>query len=180
MHDEIAEFLQFWIGIRGDDEIPPRDRVDALTIPRRLLSKVNLMNFDKARGDFCFVLVGSLARDVRGTEISGTYVADLPNRINGSRDAYAEHIRELYRSAGRARKPVHSRGTYRWMDWRPEITTERLTCPILGRDGRTVEFVGLQVFERKVTGGTGRIDDADDYAPAFTRVIDDPGALTVR
>ena len=176
MHEEIAEFLRYWVGIRGSDELPSRDKVDPLTIPRRLLPKVNLMSFDQARGDFCFVLVGSLARDVRGAEISGTYVADLPNRINGSREAYAEHIRELYRSAGRHRKPVHSRGTYRWLDWKPDITTERLTCPILGRDGRSVEFVGVQVFERRTAAGIGRIDDADDYVPVFTRVIEDPEA----
>lgn len=176
MHEEVRAFLRYWIGLRGADELPPRDRVDPLTIPRRLLSKVNLMKFDAGRGDFCFTLVGSLARDVRGSEISGTYVADLPNRINGSREAYAEHIRELYRSAGRNRRPVHSRGTYRWLDWRPDITTERLTCPILGRDGESVDFIGVQVFERRAESGTGRIDDADDYAPAFVRVLDDPEA----
>ncbi|MEQ9332655.1 PAS domain-containing protein [Thalassobaculum sp.] len=176
MHDEIAEFLRYWVGIRGSGELPSRVQVDPLTIPRRLLPKVNLMTFDEARGDFFYVLVGSLAHDVRGKEISGTCVADLPNRINGSREAYAEHIRELYRSAGRFRKPVHSRGTYRWSDWRPEITTERLTCPILGRDGQTVEYVGCQVFEGRSGSGLGRIDDADDYVPVFVRVLDDPDA----
>lgn len=177
MHGEIAEFLRYWVGIRGAGQLPSRDDVDPLTIPRRLLAKVNLMTFDEARGDFCFVLVGSLAHDVRGTEISGTYVGDLPNRIGGSRAAYAEHIRGLYRSAGRSGNPVHSRGTYRWLDWRPDITTERLTCPILGRDGKTVEFVGVQVFERSSAAGIGRIDDADDYVPAFARVLDDPASL---
>lgn len=177
MHDDVQAFLRYWVELRGTEEIPPRDRVDPLTIPRRLLSKVNLMKFDASRGDFCFTLVGSLARDVRGSEISGTYVADLPNRINGSREAYAEHIRELYRAAGRTRRPVHSRGTYRWLDWRPEITTERLTCPILGRDGESVEFIGVQAFERSAQSSSWRIDDADDYVPVFVRVLDDPAAL---
>jgi len=177
MHEEIAEFLRYWVGIRGSDELPSRDRVDPMTIPRRLLSKVNLMTFDKARDDFRFTLVGSLAHDVRGSEISGTHVADLPNRIGGSRAAYAEHVRELYRSAGRFRRPVHSRGTYKWLHGQPDITTERLTCPILARDGETVDFIGVQVFEHRTASGAGLIGDADDYVPAFLRVIDDPDSL---
>lgn len=177
MHAEIVEFLRYWVGLRGANELPSRSQVDALTIPRRLLSKVNLMTFDPTRDDFCFVLVGSLAREVRGKEISGTYVADLPNRIRGSREAYAEHIRELYRSAARSRRPIHSRGTYHWADWRPDITTERLTCPLVARDGTGIDFIGCQVFENLGAAGNGRIDDADDYTPEFVRALDDPDSL---
>ncbi len=178
MHDEILEFLRYWVTVRGSDAVPPRDRIDPLTIPRRLLSKVHLMTFDEERDDIRFTLVGSHVHAVRGTEISGTDVSDLPNRIGGSREAYAEHVRELYRAARRSRRPVHSRGTYRWADGRGEVTTERITCPIIGRDGKTVEFVGLQVYERAPGSTMSPIGTADDYVPHFIRVLDDPDSLS--
>lgn len=177
MHDEIADFLRYWVGLRGTDELPSRDSVDPLSIPRHLLSKVHLMTYDEAHGDIRFTIAGPLDDLVQGDELSGSLVSDLPNRIGGSRAAYAQHIHELYRLARRSGKPVHSRGTYRWADGQPEVITERITCPILARDGWNVEFTGLPIYERATAPGVGKVYTADDYIPAFVRVIDDPDSL---
>ncbi|MEQ8817544.1 MAG: PAS domain-containing protein [Thalassobaculum sp.] len=173
MHEQISEFLRYWDGLRDGADLPAKDRIDPLAIPRRLLSNVFLMVYDDHRDDVCFTLVGSYAHIARGMELSGTYAADLPNRMGGTREAYAEYIRDHYRMARRLRRPVHSRGAYRWIAGQRDVITERIVCPILGRDGRTIEFTGFQSVEHAAPSRPVPLNDADDYVSEFVRVIED-------
>lgn len=176
MHEQIAEFLGYWAGLRGGADLPAKDLIDPLTIPQRLLSRVFLMVYDDLRDDVRFTLVGSYAHVARGFELSGTYASELPNRMGGTRAAYAEHIRDHYRLARCHRRPVHSRGSYRWTDGQGDVVTERIVCPILGRDGRTIEFTGYQSIERTEISSPVSLNDADDYVSDFVRVVEDPDA----
>ena len=177
MHEHIADFLRYWVNLRGAEELPARGQVDPLTIPRHLLSKVFLMAYDQTRDDIRFTLVGSHIYNARGTEISGKYISDLPSKIGGSQEAFAEHLRELYRLAGRRRRPVHSRGMFRWFSGEAPVVTERMTCPILSQDAVTVEFTGVQVYERQSMSPNYDVRDANDYVPEFVRVLEDPDSL---
>lgn len=176
MHEQIIQFLRYWVDLRDGSELPAKDLIDPLTMPQHLLNRVFLMEYDDLRDDVRFTLVGSYAHIARGIELSGTYAAALPNRMGGTQAAYAEYIRGHYRLARHHRRPVHSRGSYRWTDGQGDVVTERIVCPILGRDGRTVEFTGYQSIERAATSSPVSLNDADDYVSDFVRVVENPDA----
>lgn len=175
MFEELRSFLRYWVAIRGDRDLPSRRDIDPLDIDPKTLPYVFLMEFAPNDTEVRFSLVGSHTRDAIGRELTGRSSRDLETTMGGSREAFHEHVLSFYRLARKHRAPVHSRGTYLAGHGAPTVVTERLTCPLLGEDGITVKFAGVQRYAGPVAGhlATWRAPTTHDYQPEFVRPLTD-------
>lgn len=176
MLPELRAFLRYWLSIKPSGALPARSDVDPLAIDKTLIPHVFLMEFASDETEIRFTLVGSHTRDAIGTELTGKSSRALTSVIDGSRERFHDHILSLYRLAREHRSPVHSRGVFQIPDSSMSVVTERLTCPMLARDGRTVTFSGVQ----KYAGPAERVSrfwqlgsDAS-YEVEFVRPLDMP------
>ncbi|MEM1400119.1 MAG: PAS domain-containing protein [Pseudomonadota bacterium] len=133
------ELLSYWSDSRLGHQLPKRNAIDPVDIPRLLphLVLTEVTNENRLR----YRLVGTAIEDVAGMGLTGQFVEDVvPHK------PYCDYLVGLYRQVLTKRCPVFSESDFVSSQFEPVRATQRLMLP-LSSDGKNIDLImSGQVF----------------------------------
>jgi len=123
----------YWLGVRGEQELPLIDSLDPLRIPKRILANFTVVEVLDPGPRFLVRLTGSAVRDAAGQDYTGRMVERIPR---------AEAVVERFTWCVRNQAPYSARAPMAWSsnDFRDY---EALVLPFMDARGRVAKLASV-------------------------------------
>jgi hypothetical protein len=125
---------QYWLSKCAADQLPARNRIDPVEIPR-LLSGIWLLDVSRSPFRFKYRLVGTAIVDAMGFDLTGRWLDEAHPHVRDSPDFFARYERVAEKKIASRRRGQ----TFLWahVDYR---TVENIVMP-LASDGSQVDII---------------------------------------
>ena len=132
------EVYDYWLRLKGGDDMPARSDFRPAAIVRRL-PMVSLIDVTDCARRFRFRLAGTGLRQVFGEELTGRYLSDI------AFDEQADFWRGVYDGVADDAAPAQGYTKLAWRD-RPTVLQAWLRLPLAGSDGTVSTILGYDRF----------------------------------
>jgi hypothetical protein len=136
---EIRFFCDYWLGLKGDADLPSCQVLD----PLDFFSYLSLVFIAEGTSvnDLRIRLAGTVYRELYGFEITGQQIAELIP-FHKRKDLLASYERCIAE-----KRPVYEESTMTWRERGSEVTYERILLPFGSKDGVERILGFAQIFD---------------------------------